>query len=93
MPQDVFFSSCIMPPNPRQENSRILLLLVLGVALRMWKYWRLVRTTVVAGPVEATAMENLRIQARTMGDLPAGNSIRDVSAASSALQVYPPRSD
>jgi len=48
---------------------------------------------VVAGPVEATAMGNLLIQVRTMGDLPAGKSIRDISAASSELQVYLPRSD
>ena len=49
------------------------------------------RCEVVAGPVEATAMGNLLIQARTMGDLPAGMSIRDVSAASSELEVYRPR--
>ena len=36
---------------------------------------------VVAGPVEATALGNLLIQARTMGDLPAGMSVRDASAA------------
>ncbi|UCG88697.1 MAG: rhamnulokinase [Gemmatimonadota bacterium] len=45
---------------------------------------------VVAGPVEATALGNLLIQARTMGDLPAGMSIRDASAASSDLKVYLP---
>jgi rhamnulokinase len=50
------------------------------------------RREVVAGPVEATAMGNLLIQARTMGDLPSGKSIRDVSAASSKLEVYLPRS-
>lgn len=43
---------------------------------------------VVTGPVEATAMGNLLIQARTMGSLPAGVTIRDVAAASSDLQVY-----
>ena len=48
------------------------------------------RCEVVAGPVEATATGNLLIQARTMGDLPAGMSIRDVSAASSHLKVYLP---
>ncbi len=48
---------------------------------------------VVAGPVEATAVGNLLIQARTMGDLPAGASIRDVAAASSDLTVYLPGSD
>jgi rhamnulokinase len=50
------------------------------------------RRKVVAGPVEATAMGNLLIQARTMGDLPADKSIRDVSAASSELKVYLPHS-
>ncbi len=45
---------------------------------------------VVAGPAEATALGNLLIQARTMGDLPAGMSIRDVAAASSELKVYSP---
>jgi rhamnulokinase len=48
--------------------------------------------TVVAGPVEATAMGNLLIQARTLGHLPAGLSIRDVSARSSQLQRFLPRS-
>jgi len=48
---------------------------------------------VVAGPVEATAMGNLLIQARTMGDLPGDKTIREVSAASSKLQVYLPSSD
>jgi rhamnulokinase len=51
------------------------------------------RCEVVAGPVEATAMGNLLIQARTMGDLPAGMSIRDVAAASSHLKVYLPDPD
>ncbi len=51
------------------------------------------RREVVAGPVEATAMGNLLIQARTMGDLPAGTSIRDVAAASSVLEVYLPDSN
>lgn len=51
------------------------------------------RREVVAGPVEATAMGNLLIQARTMGDLPADKSVRDISAASTELQVYLPRSE
>ncbi|NIM47678.1 MAG: rhamnulokinase [Gemmatimonadales bacterium] len=46
------------------------------------------RRDVVAGPVEATAMGNLLIQARTMGDLPAGTGVRDIAAASSDLKVY-----
>jgi rhamnulokinase len=50
------------------------------------------RRQVVAGPVEATAMGNLLIQARTMGDLPAGVSIRDLAAVSSHLTVYSPHS-
>lgn len=45
---------------------------------------------VVAGPVEATAMGNLLIQARTMGDLPPGVDIRDIAAASSRQTVYSP---
>lgn len=45
---------------------------------------------VVAGPVEATALGNLLIQARTMRDLPAGVSIRDIAAASSDLTVFSP---
>jgi rhamnulokinase len=48
---------------------------------------------VVAGPVEATAMGNLLIQVRTMGDLPLGASIRSIAAASSQLRVYRPRLD
>jgi rhamnulokinase len=50
------------------------------------------RREVVAGPVEATAMGNLLIQARTMRDLPAGKSIRDLSAESTELNSYLPRS-
>jgi rhamnulokinase len=49
------------------------------------------RREVVAGPVEATALGNLLIQARTMGDLPAGMSIREISAASADLALYSPR--
>lgn len=48
------------------------------------------RTEVVAGPVEAAAMGNLLIQARTMGDLPPGLSIRDIASESSHLTVYSP---
>lgn len=46
---------------------------------------------VVAGPVEATALGNLLIQARTLGDLPKGTTIREVSAGSSQLDTYFPR--
>ena len=47
--------------------------------------------TVVAGPVEATALGNLLIQARTMGDLPERVTIRDVAARSSDLQTFVPK--
>ena len=43
---------------------------------------------VVAGPVEATALGNLLIQARTLGHLPV--SIREAAARSSELNVYNP---
>ena len=42
----------------------------------------------LAGPVEATALGNLLVQARTMGDLPAGTTIRDVARASSELATF-----
>ena len=45
---------------------------------------------VVAGPVEATALGNLLVQARALGDLPAGASIRDVARASSELTTFDP---
>jgi rhamnulokinase len=47
-------------------------------------------TRVVAGPAEATAWGNLLIQARTMGGLPDGASIRDVVRASTDLHTYHP---
>ncbi len=43
---------------------------------------------VTAGPVEATALGNLLVQARTRGRLPEGLSIREVAARSSDLRVY-----
>jgi rhamnulokinase len=45
---------------------------------------------VVAGPAEATALGNLLIQARAMGDLSEGRSIRDIVRASASLQTYTP---
>lgn len=45
---------------------------------------------VVAGPSEATAWGNLLIQARTMGGLPSGTSLRDVVRASASLRTYDP---
>ena len=47
---------------------------------------------VVAGPAEATALGNLLIQARAMGGLPDGASLRDVVRASTALRTYEPAS-
>jgi len=46
--------------------------------------------TVIAGPTEATALGNLLIQARTMGDIPAGLTLHAVAAQSSDLLVYQP---
>ena len=45
---------------------------------------------VVAGPVEATALGNLLLQARALGDLPEGATLRDVAARSSSLTTYLP---
>jgi rhamnulokinase len=47
---------------------------------------------VVAGPVEATVLGNLLVQARTMGDLPAGLSLRELVRRSSRLVEYMPAS-
>ena len=48
---------------------------------------------VVAGPAEATALGNLLVQARTMGDLPDGLTISDVARQSCDLHDYHPTSD
>jgi rhamnulokinase len=45
---------------------------------------------VIAGPSEATALGNLLVQARTLGDLPSGRSLRDVARASADLRRYEP---
>ena len=45
---------------------------------------------VVAGPVEATALGNLLVQARTLGDLSPGTTVRDLARASSALAHFSP---
>ena len=45
---------------------------------------------VIAGPMEATILGNLLVQARTMGDLPAGLSVREVARRSSRLEQYWP---
>ena len=43
---------------------------------------------VTAGPAEATALGNMLIQARTLGHLPDGQTIREVAAASTTLRFY-----
>lgn len=45
---------------------------------------------VVAGPAEATALGNLLIQARALGALPEGLSLREVASRSSTLDVFTP---
>ena len=45
---------------------------------------------VVAGPQEATALGNLLVQARALGDLPAGTSVRDAARRSATLFEYLP---
>jgi rhamnulokinase len=45
---------------------------------------------VVAGPAEATALGNLLLQARTLGALPEGVTIREVAARSSTLEMFTP---
>jgi rhamnulokinase len=45
---------------------------------------------VIAGPAEATALGNLLVQARTLGALPRGCTIRDVVRASSNTREYHP---
>ncbi len=45
---------------------------------------------VAAGPVEATALGNALIQLRTLGALPQGVSLREVSARSCTLRTYTP---
>lgn len=46
---------------------------------------------VEAGPVEATALGNVLVQARTLGDVPEGVSLRDVVRRSFALRTYNPK--
>ena len=45
---------------------------------------------VVAGPAEATALGNLLVQARALGALPDGTSIRDAVRSHSTLRTYTP---
>lgn len=45
---------------------------------------------VVAGPAEATALGNVLVQARAVGDLSEETSIRDIVRASTTLRTYTP---
>ncbi|PYP23765.1 MAG: rhamnulokinase, partial [Gemmatimonadetes bacterium] len=45
---------------------------------------------VVAGPEEASALGNLLVQARALGDLPRGVAIRGVARASATLSEFLP---
>ena len=46
---------------------------------------------VLAGPEEATVLGNLLVQARALGHLPEGTTIRDVSRRSSRIREFTPR--
>ena len=46
------------------------------------------RRRVLAGPEEATVLGNLLVQARTLGDLPTGVSIREASRCSSRIREF-----
>lgn len=46
---------------------------------------------VLAGPEEATVLGNLLVQARTLGDLPPGVSVRDAARRSSRITEFTPR--
>jgi rhamnulokinase len=46
---------------------------------------------VLAGPDEATVLGNLLVQARTLGDLPAGVSVRDAARSSTRIREFTPR--
>ncbi len=45
---------------------------------------------VLAGPDEAAALGNLLVQARALGDLPAGVSVREAARRSADVLLYPP---
>jgi len=47
---------------------------------------------VLAGPEEATVLGNLLVQARTMGDLAPGSTVRDTARGSARITEYTPRS-
>jgi rhamnulokinase len=46
---------------------------------------------VLAGPEEATVLGNLLVQARALGHLPEGATIRDISRRSSRIREFTPR--
>ena len=46
---------------------------------------------VIAGPDEATVLGNLLVQARTLGDLPPGMTVRQVARGSAPITEYSPR--
>ncbi|MES3035656.1 MAG: rhamnulokinase family protein [Gemmatimonadota bacterium] len=46
---------------------------------------------VVSGPAEATVLGNLLVQARTLGDLPSGISVREAARRSTRLTEFMPR--
>ena len=48
---------------------------------------------VLAGPVEATALGNVLVQARAAGELASLDEMRAVAAASAQLATYEPRDD
>ena len=45
---------------------------------------------VVAGPAEATALGNVLVQARALGDLPPGSTLREVARARADLRHHHP---
>jgi rhamnulokinase len=49
------------------------------------------RRRVLAGPEQATVLGNLLVQARALGHLPAGATIRDISRRSSRIREFTPR--
>lgn len=48
---------------------------------------------ILAGPDEATVLGNLLVQARTLGDLPAGVSVRDAARRSTRIREFSSRMD
>jgi rhamnulokinase len=46
---------------------------------------------VLAGPEEATVLGNLLVQARTLGDLPDGVTVREAARRSSRIREFTPR--